>query len=82
MVECVSFCAGLPYILYTYLLDASYTIFSYVVKQIPKYSCKTIISLELTYNGVGICICMYGATEEKNPAIHAYTVIQYVTLKL
>ena len=48
-------------------------IFSYVVEQIPKYSCGTVVSFELTYNGVAIYICMHGATEEKNPAIHAYT---------
>ena len=49
-------------------------IFSYVVEQIPKYnSCEIVVSLELTYNGVVIYICMHVATEEKNPAIHAYT---------
>ena len=49
-------------------------IFSYVVEQIPKYnSCETVVSLELTYNGVAVCICIHVATEEKNPAIHAYT---------
>ena len=36
-------------------------------------SCENVVSLELIYNGVAICICMHGATEEKNPAIHAYT---------
>ena len=59
--------------MYAYLLDASYTIFSYVVEQIPKYSCEIVVFLELTYNGVAICICMHGATDEKNPVIHAYT---------
>ena len=55
-----------------HILDASY-IFSYVVEQIPKYnSYETVVPLELTYNGVAICICMYVATEEKNPALHAY----------
>ena len=80
MVECVCICTGLPYILshhvYAYLLDASYTIpniFSYVVEKIPKYSCGIVISLELTCNGVAIYICMHGAREEKNPAIHART---------
>ena len=36
-------------------------------------SCETVVFLELTYNinGVAICICMHGATEEKNQAIHA-----------
>ena len=36
-------------------------------------SCETVVSLELTYNinGVAICKCMHGATEEKNQAIHA-----------
>ena len=49
-------------------------IFSYVVEQIPKYnSCETVVSLELTYNDVAICISMHVATEEKNSAIHAYT---------
>ena len=49
-------------------------IFSYVVEQIPKYnSCEAVVSLELTYNGVAICTCMYVATEKKNPAIHEYT---------
>ena len=56
-------------------------IFSYVVEQIPKYnSCETVVSLELTYNGVTICICMHVATEEKNPAIHAYTDVFLVYL--
>ena len=49
--------------------------FSYMVEQIPKYSCGTIVSLELTYNGVAIYVCMHGVTEEKNPVIHAYTSI-------
>ena len=48
-------------------------IFLCVVEQIPKYnSCETVVSLELTYNGIAICIYMHVATEEKNPAIHAY----------
>ena len=34
---------------------------------------ETVVSLELTYNGIAICICMHQATEEKSPAIHAYT---------
>ena len=36
-------------------------------------SCETVVSLELTYNGVAISICMHGATEENNQAIHAHT---------
>ena len=44
------------------------------INQFAKYnSCETVVSLELTYNDVAICICMHVATEEKNPAIHAYT---------
>ena len=43
-------------------------------------SCETVVSLELTYNGVAICICMHVATEENNPAIHAYTDVFLVYL--
>ena len=60
---------------YAYLLDASYTIIYFHMwwNKFLSNSCETIVSLELTYNinGVAICICMHGATEEKNQAIHA-----------
>ena len=62
---------------YAYLLDASYTIiyFRNIMwwNKFLSNSCETVVSLELTYNGVAICICMHGATKEKSPTIHAYT---------
>ena len=51
------------------------------VEQIPKYIYiyiameSYIVSLELTYDGIAICICMHGVIEENNLAIHAYTSI-------
>ena len=44
-------------------------------------SCETVVSLELTYNGVAICMCMHGVPEEKNPCqLYMHTLIQvYIT---
>ena len=58
-----------------YLLDASYTIIYFHMwwNKFLSNSSETVVSLELTYNGVAICMCMHVGTEEKNPAIHAYT---------
>ena len=33
--------------LHAYLLDATYITFSYVAEQISKYSCGTVLSLEI-----------------------------------
>ena len=80
MAECVCICTGLPYIIcISFYLDTSYTIIYLHMwwNIFLSNSCETVVSIELTYknyyNGVTICICMHGATEEKNSAIHAYT---------